>query len=43
MAIAVADRTRAASPAQRGHTDGNADAAIGRVSEKGPQFRHSYS
>jgi hypothetical protein len=39
----VTDRTRGASAAQRGHADGNADAAIGRASEKGPQARHSYS
>lgn len=42
-ATAVAERTRMAWAVQRGQTDGSADMAMGRASEKGPQVRHSYS
>jgi hypothetical protein len=41
--LAVAERTRGDSAAQRGQADGSADAAMGRASENGPQISHWYS
>ena len=41
--LAVGERTRGAGTAQRGQGAGNAEAAMGRVSENGPQSSHSYS
>lgn len=41
--LAVGESTRGAGAAQRGQGAGSDEAAMGRVSENGPQASHSYS